>query len=88
VGRGARPFSRGPGGIGQGAQLLIRLCRPIGRRTAEHQLRDRQAYRPVHGSAVSCMPMYLAQSEGYVLACYRYIELNPVGAAMVAHPRD
>ena len=30
----------------------------------------------------------LAQSEAYVLACYRYIELNPVRAAMVAHPRD
>jgi REP-associated tyrosine transposase len=30
----------------------------------------------------------LAQSEGYVLACYRYIELNPVRADMVAHPRE
>ena len=30
----------------------------------------------------------LAQSEGYVLACYRYIELNPVRAGMVAHPAD
>ena len=30
----------------------------------------------------------LAQSEDYVLACYRYIELNPVRAAMVRHPRD
>ena len=30
----------------------------------------------------------LAQSESYVLACYRYIELNPVRANMVAHPRD
>jgi hypothetical protein len=30
----------------------------------------------------------LAQSEDYVLACYRYIELNPVRANMVAHPRD
>ena len=28
----------------------------------------------------------LAQSENYVLTCYRYIELNPVRAAMVAHP--
>jgi putative transposase len=26
--------------------------------------------------------------EGYVLACRRYIELNPVRAAMVAHPAD
>jgi len=29
----------------------------------------------------------LVQSEDYVLACYRYIELNPVRAKMVAHPR-
>ena len=25
----------------------------------------------------------LTQSEDYLLACYRYIELNPVGAGMV-----
>ena len=30
----------------------------------------------------------LAQTEDYVLACYRYIELNPVRAQMVKHPRD
>lgn len=30
----------------------------------------------------------LAQTEDYVLACYRYIELNPVRAHMVTHPRD
>jgi REP-associated tyrosine transposase len=30
----------------------------------------------------------LIQSEDYVLACYRYIELNPVRADMVNHPRD
>ena len=29
----------------------------------------------------------LAQTEDYVLACYRYIELNPVRAGMVSHPR-
>jgi len=28
----------------------------------------------------------LAQSQRYVLACYRYIELNPVRAAIVDHP--
>jgi putative transposase len=27
-------------------------------------------------------------SEAYFLACCRYIELNPVRAGMVAHPRD
>ncbi len=30
----------------------------------------------------------LAQSETYVMTCYRYIELNPVRANMVHHPRD
>ncbi len=29
----------------------------------------------------------LTQTESYVLRCYRYIELNPVRAGMVAHPR-
>jgi len=29
----------------------------------------------------------LTQSTDYVLACYRYIELNPVRANMVSHPR-
>lgn len=30
----------------------------------------------------------VATDEAYILACYRYIELNPVRAGMVAHPRD
>jgi putative transposase len=30
----------------------------------------------------------LVSSEIYALTCYRYIELNPVRAGMVAHPRD
>ena len=30
----------------------------------------------------------LVDSEGYVLACYRYIELNPVRAGMVTHPGE
>lgn len=30
----------------------------------------------------------LVQSEHYVLECYRYIELNPVRAGMVKHPRQ
>jgi putative transposase len=30
----------------------------------------------------------LAQDESYALTCYRYIEMNPVRAGMVAHPRD
>ena len=30
----------------------------------------------------------LVQAEAYLLKCYRYIELNPVRAGMVAHQRD
>ena len=30
----------------------------------------------------------ITSEEAYVLACYRYIELNPVAAGMVAHPAD
>jgi putative transposase len=30
----------------------------------------------------------LIDSEHYLLSCYRYIELNPVRAAMVEHPSD
>lgn len=30
----------------------------------------------------------IAREERYVLACYRYIEMNPVRAAMVEHPPD
>lgn len=30
----------------------------------------------------------LTQDAGYVLACYRYIELNPVRAGMIEHPAE
>lgn len=30
----------------------------------------------------------LVQADRYLIACYRYIELNPVRAAMVQHPAD
>jgi putative transposase len=30
----------------------------------------------------------IVQEQGYLLRCYRYIELNPVRAGMVKHPRD
>jgi len=31
---------------------------------------------------------FLIQSDVYLLTCYRYLELNPVRAGMVEHPRD
>jgi putative transposase len=30
----------------------------------------------------------IIDAEAYLLACYRYIELNPVRASMVEHPID
>jgi putative transposase len=30
----------------------------------------------------------LVQAEDYLLACYRYIEMNPVRANLVSHPRE
>ncbi|MDH1265029.1 transposase [Pseudomonas sp. GD03944] len=30
----------------------------------------------------------LMQEEAYVLACYRYIEMNPIRAGMVEHPAE
>lgn len=30
----------------------------------------------------------LVQKEAYVLACYRYIEMNPIRADMVEHPAE
>ena len=30
----------------------------------------------------------IVEDEGYLLRCHRYIELNPVRAGMVTHPRD
>ena len=30
----------------------------------------------------------IVQEQGYLLRCYRYIELNPLRAGMVRHPRD
>lgn len=30
----------------------------------------------------------LIDSEAYLLTCYRYIELNPVRAGLVSHPRE
>ncbi len=44
----------------------------------------RRTGTPWEGRFRSC----LTQSEGYVLACYRYIELNPVRSAMVVRPQD
>jgi putative transposase len=61
------------------------LMKHLGQRYVQHVNRTyRRSGTLWEGRFRSC----LAQSEAYVLACYRYIELNPVRAAMVGHPRQ
>ena len=62
-----------------------RLMKNLGQRYVQYVNRTyRRSGTLWEGRFRSC----LAQSEEYVLACYRYIELNPVRADMVKHPRD
>lgn len=61
------------------------LMKHLGQRYVQYVNRSRQRTGTLwEGRFRSC----LAQSENYVLACYRYIELNPVRAHIVSHPRD
>jgi len=65
-----------------GASLLMKH---LGQRYVQYVNRTyRRSGTLWEGRFKSC----LAQSEAYVLTCYRYIELNPVRAGMVVHPRD
>lgn len=67
-----------PGGIS-------RMMQAIGRRyVAAFNARYRRTDTLWEGRFKSA----LVDSERYVLACYRYIELNPVRAGMVAAPGD
>ena len=62
-----------------------RLMKNLGQRYVQYINRTyRRSGTLWEGRFRSC----LTQSEDYVLACYRYIELNPVRANMVKHPRD
>jgi putative transposase len=61
------------------------LMKHLGQRYVQHVNRIHSRTGTLwEGRFRSC----LAQTEDYVLACYRYIELNPVRAQMVGHPRD
>lgn len=65
-----------------GASLLMKH---LGQRYVQYVNRTyRRSGTLWEGRFRSC----IAQQEDYVLACYRYIELNPVRAGMVAHPRQ
>ena len=61
------------------------LMKHLGQRYVQYVNRTyRRSGTLWEGRYKSCV----TQSEDYVLACYRYIELNPVRAEMVNHPRE
>jgi putative transposase len=61
------------------------MMKALGQRYAQYVNRKyRRSGTLWEGRFRSC----LVHSEGYLLACYRYIELNPVRAGMVARPAD
>jgi putative transposase len=67
----------------QPADGASRLMKHLGQRYVQYVNRMyRRSGTLWEGRFRSC----LTQSEAYVLACYRYIELNPVRAGMIRHP--
>ena len=64
---------------------LAQLMKALGQRYVQYVNRTyRRSGTLWEGRFRSC----LLQEEAYVLTCYRYIELNPARAAMVAHPAE
>lgn len=67
------------------AQAVGALMKALGQRYVQYVNRMyRRSGTLWEGRFRSC----LTQDETYLLACQRYIELNPVRAGMVAHPAD
>ncbi len=63
-----------------GASMIMKH---IGQRFVQYMNRKYQRSGPMfEGRFRSC----LVESEAYLLACHRYIEMNPVRAGMVDHP--
>jgi putative transposase len=64
---------------------VAQLMKNLGQRYVQYVNRThRRSGTLWEGRYRSC----LTQSETYVMTCYKYIELNPVRAKMVLHPRD
>ena len=64
---------------------VSRMMQGVGRLyVAEFNARHRRTGTLWEGRYKSC----LVGGERYVLACHRYIELNPIRAMMVAHPSE
>src|SRR5438105_2497922 len=67
------------------ANSASQLMKHLGQRYVQYVNRSyRRSGTLWEGRFRSC----LTQEETYVLACYRYIELNPVRAQMARHPRE
>ena len=64
---------------------ISRLMQSIGRRYVQY---INYTYRRSGTLWESRHKASLVQAEDYLLTCYRYIEMNPVRAQMVAHPGD
>jgi putative transposase len=69
----------------QEAESLPRLMQSLGRRYVRHVNLAYGRSGTLWEGRYRAAPI---DSEAYFLACCRYIELNPVRAGMVAHPRD
>jgi putative transposase len=69
----------------QRAEGAGQLMKRLGQRYVQYVNRTHQRSGTLWGGRFrSC----LVQDEAYLLACYRYIELNPLRAGMVAHPAE
>jgi len=66
-------------------EAIGKMMKALGQRYVQYVNRTYQRSGTLwEGRYRSC----LTQTEGYFLACQRYIELNPVRAGMVAHPGE
>lgn len=68
-----------------GASTCGALMKEVGQRYAQHVNRTQGRTGTLWEGRFRSA---LVQTEDYLLACQRYIELNPVRARMVRHPRD
>jgi putative transposase len=67
------------------AESASQLMKHLGQRYVQYMNRTyRRSGTLWEGRFRSC----LVEAESYLLTCQRYIELNPVRAGMVSHPRD
>lgn len=64
---------------------ISRVMQSLGRRYVQYV---NKTYRRSGTLWESRYKASLVDAENYLLACYRYIELNPVRANMVVHPGD